>query len=663
MISKKTLNQNKGDGYEKYVVDKLRSKYDNIWLWTDVPESILIENKIIINYDNYSKYRKYRKDIGIDIVAIKDDICTYIQCKNYVNNVCIGDIAGFLFFMIMHNVPGMLCYSNGISSFIEDQIKEKASSTRLKIILNHIPFDNIEIERSDKLTYVPRYYQTEAIKILSNKKHKKVVLSMPCGTGKTYTVSMVAKNYSNVVVLLPLIKLTADVLDNTSMFIGNSYKKILISSNGLRDVNEIRKKLKKKNVIGCTYDSTDVLIKFIGELKNLLIVIDEFHNLSDNNLNDKKKAMYKILNGENKIIFVSATPKKIMCDVKYEYEWKKAINEKFICPFNVTIPTKEVIDNDNLDKMIIFLNDISVSGGDDRKEIIGQGYFLLKSILYNGNKKCIVYVTSVDGAKLFENVITGITRLLNINVKVYVITSKTSRKNREDNIHYFRNNDVLSIMINVHILDEGIDVPECDSVFITKPSENINLLIQRLCRCNRVTKKKKTCNMYIWQSEKENLEKLLANIDENMHALISKDINTYNPINNKVIDENDDIMSNIPISKKIITNNDCAKSLLSERKIILENNDEIYESNKNVINISKEDNHVKYMIKHIDNLERDIKFMNEKAKIDLSAKDKIIMERDIALMGRDVALSEKDNKLNMLEKKLEKFNYLKIKCK
>lgn len=204
----KTLNQAKGKEYEKYVAEKMKSEYDKVWLWNDVPESVLIKNKIIIDYNIYSDNRR---DIGIDIVTEKDGLYTYIQCKNHDNNVCVNDLAGFFFFMIIHDVSGTICYSNDVSNFIKNQIKEKTQLMRLKITLKHIPFDNGIARCPIKTDYVLREYQKEAVRVLSEKRRGTSTLIMPCGTGKTMVVSMVASKYLNAIILSPLRKLTHDI--------------------------------------------------------------------------------------------------------------------------------------------------------------------------------------------------------------------------------------------------------------------------------------------------------------------------------------------------------------------------------------------------------------------------------------------------------------------
>jgi predicted helicase len=69
-----------GDNYEIFILNYIKNDYDNVWLWKDVPEKYLYELNIIKNYDIYSKYRY---DLGIDIVACKDNNFYFIQCKNF----------------------------------------------------------------------------------------------------------------------------------------------------------------------------------------------------------------------------------------------------------------------------------------------------------------------------------------------------------------------------------------------------------------------------------------------------------------------------------------------------------------------------------------------------------------------------------------------------
>jgi hypothetical protein len=74
---------------------------------------------------------------------------------------------------------------------------------------------------------------------------------------------------------------------------------------------------------------------------------------------------------------------------------------------------------------------------------------------------------------------------------------------RNEIIQNFKNSNKLYVLLNVHVLDEGIDIPECDSVYITQPNNNIINIVQRMCRANRIYKNKTDCNIYLWCSEKK----------------------------------------------------------------------------------------------------------------------------------------------------------------
>lgn len=66
---------NYGTDYELFILDIIKHKYKNCWLWEDIPENILD-----VKYYN----NKICDDIGCDIIGItEDNIIEYIQCKNY----------------------------------------------------------------------------------------------------------------------------------------------------------------------------------------------------------------------------------------------------------------------------------------------------------------------------------------------------------------------------------------------------------------------------------------------------------------------------------------------------------------------------------------------------------------------------------------------------
>ena len=81
--------------------------------------------------------------------------------------------------------------------------------------------------------------------------------------------------------------------------------------NGERNPKEIKKFIKSNEsfLISSTFCSIDVIYKSLKYMKDPLIIIDEFHNLSKNNITNEEDDFYKLINSHHNILFVSATPR------------------------------------------------------------------------------------------------------------------------------------------------------------------------------------------------------------------------------------------------------------------------------------------------------------------------------------------------------------------
>ncbi len=485
-----TDKQIKGDNYEKFILEKFKADYDDIWLWKDVPESILFTYGIIKNYDIFCKYRNLG-DLGVDIVAIKNNVPYFIQCKNFQDTIMLDTLAGFYCFLFEYEcVNGILCYNGKLSQRIQD------ISKRIKLM--NVPFENqVIIKEITNEKFVPRDYQIEAFDFLKNK-HRSV-LNLPCAMGKTFCSSMIAKRFNNVIIFSPLRELARQNLHEISKHIGDSYESLLISVDGTRDLEKIN--LKKKNIISATYDSVDVVNKIIGKLEDVMIIIDEFHNISDNDINGNTE-MGKILRSRHKILFLSATPKHLERSEMfgsniYSYKWKDAIEKKYINDFEIVMPSKGT-SLKNFDELLK-----SINKKYKHNKMACKIYFLIKGILYNGDKKIIIYLTTIEKANEAMKIINWIKEIFNVTINTSLIDYKTTNKQRQDIIKIFNNDENIHIICNVHILDEGIDVPLCDAVYITQPNNNILNLVQRMSRCIRMVEDKRMSHIYIWCTEKK----------------------------------------------------------------------------------------------------------------------------------------------------------------
>jgi superfamily II DNA or RNA helicase len=504
--------QQVGFSYEYYVLEQISKDYDKVWHWKDFPEKLMYENNLIDDYDIFSKYRY---DIGADLVALKDNKYYFIQCKNFNNTILMENLAGFYFLLYEYNLTGILYYSGTLSQRVKD-----LSRNKIKFI--NLPYNNLNINLIKNIeTPIIRDYQKEAYNKLLNKSSS--ILSLPCGMGKTYTASLLAKNYDNIIILSPLRYLAYQTLECFKQYLGETYSPILVSHDGKRNIDDINHFIKDKNIISSTYDSADIVVQLITKLQNIYIIIDEFHNLSHNNITEPINNVNKLINYNCDKIYLSATPIKNFMNITniYCYSWPDAIKNKYICDFTIYIPDQ----NETYQKFVDFIHTTCDKTIDST--LIKKAYFMLKSMLYNGDKKCICYMTSIELANNMCNILIWLSKLLNIEIEYWQIDSTTKKTIREKIIDEYKNTNKTAIIVNVHILDEGINIPECDSVFITRPNDNMINIIQRMCRANRILNNKTNCNIYLWCKE-EKTRIILDYIYNNTNGFIKDKVYIHN---------------------------------------------------------------------------------------------------------------------------------------
>jgi superfamily II DNA or RNA helicase len=217
---------------------------------------------------------------------------------------------------------------------------------------------------------------------------------------------------------------------------------------------------------------------------------------------------------------MSATPSEYMDKlIKYEYSWNDAIKNKYICDFTIYIP-------DHLDTMNNFMELIEETCTIENPVIVKKAYFMIKSLLYNGNKKCICYMTTIAKAEIMCNILSWMMKLLNVEIEYWQIDSMTKKAVRNEIINNFITTKKLAIIVNVHVL-EGINIPECDSVFISQPSYKMTTIIQRMCRANRIINNKSMAYIYMWCSQ-EKTDAVLEYIFANTKEYVRNKIYMYN---------------------------------------------------------------------------------------------------------------------------------------
>jgi len=143
--------------------------------------------------------------------------------------------------------------------------------------------------------------------------------------------------------------------------------------------------------------------------------------------------------------------------------------------------------------------------------------YILIGLLNTGCKKTIVYCQDTIQIDLMIKWIEELNKFYFMDLEIQQITSKKSEKERDIILEKFTNsNKAKQLLFSVRILDECIDIPECDSVYLTYPSESKIRTIQRMWRSTRKDKSNpnKISNIFVWCNEYQEILQTLSGIKE-----------------------------------------------------------------------------------------------------------------------------------------------------
>ena len=440
------------------------------------------------------------------------------QCKNYKGTITIDKLAGFYDLVLSTSLSGELYYTSRLSEPITRYRK-----SMIKFIIH--PFINNNDVDIAYTKLVPRDYQIDAINKL--KLHKRSILHLPCGMGKTLIAIKWSDRFDIIIIFSPLKQHAQQNLERFKNELNNYDKYILVDSDGDRNVDNIKKWINKKLILSVCYKSVDViseLIEHIGKNKKVGIIIDEFHNLTYDNIFDKNDIFYKVLVKDFNYLFVSATPRIFDLDddyannelitgkIEYTYEFGKAIIDGYICDYDVYVPNVSISKNDLLKGVYEHLKITdNININEDAK-----AHFLIRCMEENGHSKCICYSKDISDAQNLMNSINKIKEYHALDIYIKLLVSDTTKKERDTILSEFQETHTKAILCSVRILDECIDIPKCDSVFMTSAQTNKMRMIQRICRANRKNPENtnKKSGIYMWTDEYNQLTELVASLKE-----------------------------------------------------------------------------------------------------------------------------------------------------
>jgi superfamily II DNA or RNA helicase len=246
------------------------------------------------------------------------------------------------------------------------------------------------------------------------------------------------------------------------------------------------------------------------------------------NIEKVRTPMYRLLHSTARIMFMSATPRlfeesdetadgmdidsELFGEIDYSFPMGKAIEEGYICDYFVYVPTMAIKQDTGIEDVI---TELQVK--DYNREILVKSRFILRGCLGTGSRKCIIYCIEQEECNIMMNIIKDLCEnYLAIDCWCDTITSNDTPEKRKKKLKSFKDTKEIAFVCSVNILNECIDIPECDSIFITYASKSKIRNIQRLCRANRKDKKNpnKIASVFLWCDEYNQTAEFMKHVKE-----------------------------------------------------------------------------------------------------------------------------------------------------
>lgn len=273
-----------------------------------------------------------------------------------------------------------------------------------------------------------------------------------------------------------------------------------------------------------TFASARDVLGALGD-RPFALVVDEAHNAPCD------ADVVALIKASTRTALFTATPTdelviELCATIAYRMTLGEAIERGLVCDYELVIPKAIDLAQDGWEVQL------SEFGGDDDREMVARCVFLAARMLLDGSRKCVVFCRTKDECRrlvrLFERVCVDHHA---VRCCASVVVDETTRCERrailarfaaageevsplipddddeEDDDRSIRARRVptLSIVAAVRVLDEGVDIPACDSVFFAhKPVATDSAMVrtvQRMCRANRLCPgKAPLMRAYIWAS-------------------------------------------------------------------------------------------------------------------------------------------------------------------
>ncbi|XHX79261.1 MAG: DEAD/DEAH box helicase family protein [Stenomitos frigidus ULC029] len=327
--------------------------------------------------------------------------------------------------------------------------------------------------------YKPNAAQVEALKELERLRENgeiRAAVIAATGLGKTFLAAFDAKafNASSVLFIAHREELLIQAEKTFRNIFGDKNNTGILASG---------KTPNKANFIFATVQSlSQVSNQNLVNRKYDYIVIDEFHHAAAPSYQDiLKRVQHKFLLG------ITATPERqdghdvleiCQYNIAYEIRLPEAINRNWLLPFHYFGIADELIDYENIKWRSGKFDPTELENALILEERVDA---ILKHALEKGfdgeRRATVAFCAGVRHAEFMAN---ALTRRGFVSVAV---TGKTSPDQRQEIYKRFSNpNDSLEWLFVADVLNEGVDIPEINSILFLRPTESSTLFLQQLGR-------------------------------------------------------------------------------------------------------------------------------------------------------------------------------------
>lgn len=528
----KALERQYAEDYEHEMIRQHMLTHTNTdaFHWSMVPEEWLYRAGYITDFNKHRHERLMRKkekkegenrvrDYGFDGISRFRDGDTEIYCglqaKYYIEKqVCANDIGSFLAMQMALTIKNPL--SKGYlytSSKIQADLSGVISNPAFPIRHILFPWKHPDARISPKSDYTKhdcdkslREDQKHVLKELEDKEGINSITA-PCRWGKTIVACHHTKRISAklVVAIAPLLISVENLQERLCCFLPNYTSLIVDSDNeGTTNVESIKQflLLDDNKIIYSTFKSAiHILSENITDYDNTYILADEIHNATPK--------LCDFIQKFPKGLIMSATiPEEICCMLDINHAayipFSQAIRDNIVVDYTVWLPhlTKSSDGKTSVDVEI----PIEFSSYDN--ELTAKAFYLATVMLKTGSRRCIAYLSRQEECDIFMNIVSQVFDIYHgLHIWTSKIDSTVSKEKRTEILGSFQNDTcyMYHILTSVRILDESVDIPRCDSVFvgyIGEKSSDIRM-VQRSQRSatKDSTNPSKHNNIILWADE------------------------------------------------------------------------------------------------------------------------------------------------------------------